>query len=347
MEERAQLLNNLYTIRQGLTFIYEKEIALTKLENAKRKAELIQEELADSFGDGTKPVSERLLKWSFYAVLMGAIGNIAKFLFLGLWGAGNVRELFWYLVASAVLVFLIQKKMRQHKGAWIGIGIFISLFIVLTTPLNIIHVAVKSFMSVDILAAIVFGIISVVVVAVSLILGNLFYPRWVSFINQLIDEENRKRIEDNEMRVEEYKRQIERNEEIVREKEQYKLEQNQAAQVLSVFGQGWYPKDYYFMDAVDFFIASLENFKADNIKELVNLYDDTQYKATQLAYLAEMQQLQKEQYINSQRMVELLRYNNYMQAVQIGQLEAIRINTAEAASYLKNLRVQEVHNHYY
>ena len=49
MEERAQLLNNLYTIRQGLTFIYEKEIALTKLENSKRKAELIQEELADSF----------------------------------------------------------------------------------------------------------------------------------------------------------------------------------------------------------------------------------------------------------------------------------------------------------
>ena len=80
---------------------------------------------------------------------------------------------------------------------------------------------------------------------------------------------------------------------------------------------------------------------------MVNLYDDTQYKATQLAYQAEMLQLQKEQYINSQRMVELLRYNNYMQAVQIRQLEAIRINTAEAASYLKNLRVQEVHNHYY
>ena len=347
MDDKTQLLNNLYIIRQGLTYIYEKGIALNNLENASRKAILIQEELADSFGDGSKPVSERLLKWSFYAVLMGALGNIAKFLFLGLWGEGNIIELFWYLVASAVLVFLIQKKMRQHEGAWIGIGIFISIFIVLTTPLNIIGIAVKSFMSIDILAAIVFGLMSVVVVTVSLILGNIFYPKWVSFINQLIDEENRKRIEENDMRVEEYRRQVERNKEIMQEKEQCELERSQTAQALSVFGQGWYPKDYYFMDAVDFFIASLENFKADNIKELVNLYDDTQYKATQLAYQAEMFQLQQEQYINSKRMVELLRYNNYMQAVQMGQLEAIRINTAEAASYLKNLRVQEVHNHYY
>lgn len=347
MDNKVQLLNNLYTIRQGLIFIYEKEIALIDLENARRKAVLIQEELADSFGDGSKPVSERLLKWSFYAVLMGAIGNIAKFLFLGLWGEGNVGELFWYLVASAVLVFLIQKKMRQHKGGWIGLGIFISLFIVLTTPLNTIGITVKSFMSVDIIAAIVFGIISVVVITLSLILGDLFYPKWVELINRLIDEENRIRIGTNEKKVVEYNRQIERNKKIEQEKEQCEFERSQAAQALFVFGQGWYPKDYYFMDAVDFFIASLENYKADNIKELVNLYDDTQYKERQLAYQAEMLQLQKEQYINSKKMVELLRYNNYMQAVQIGQLEAIRINTAEAASYLKNLRINEVHNHYH
>lgn len=163
----------------------------------------------------------------------------------------------------------------------------------------------------------------------------------------MIDEENRKRIIENGMREAEYRRQVERNKEIVQEIEQCELECSQAAQALTVFGQGWYPIDYYFMDAVDFFIAALENFKADNIKELVNLYDDTQYKATQIAYQAEMLRLQQEQQIDNKRMIELLRYNNYMQAVQMGQLDAIRINTAEAASYLKNLRVQEVHNHYY
>ncbi|HFI0695170.1 TPA: hypothetical protein ACGO4F_001257 [Streptococcus suis] len=87
--------------------------------------------------------------------------------------------------------------MRQHKGAWIGIGIFVSLFIVLTTPLNTIGIAFKFLIGLDVIAAIVFGILSVIIVVVSLFLGNAFYPKWVYFINQLIDEENRKRIEEN------------------------------------------------------------------------------------------------------------------------------------------------------
>lgn len=48
MNDRTQLLDNLFTIRQGLIYIYEKEIALNNLENARRKAVLIQEELVGS-----------------------------------------------------------------------------------------------------------------------------------------------------------------------------------------------------------------------------------------------------------------------------------------------------------
>jgi hypothetical protein len=62
MDNRTQLLNNLYMVRQGLTFIYEKEIELNDLENSRRKVILTQEELVDSFGDGSKPISERFLK---------------------------------------------------------------------------------------------------------------------------------------------------------------------------------------------------------------------------------------------------------------------------------------------
>lgn len=57
MDNRTQLLNNLYMVRQGLTFIYEKEIELNDLENSRRKVILTQEELVDSFGDGSKPIS--------------------------------------------------------------------------------------------------------------------------------------------------------------------------------------------------------------------------------------------------------------------------------------------------
>lgn len=98
-------------------------------------------------------------------------------------------------------------------------------------------------------------------------------------------------------------------------------------------------------------IGALENFKADNMKELVNLYDDTKYKELQLKYQKEMLQLQREQYIDTKKMLQALRYNNYVQTLQLQQLDGIRRNTEEAVDYLRNLRVQEnhyhTHNHYH
>lgn len=347
MKQREELLERLFTMQQGLEFIYQKSIQLTDLENARRKAVLIQEELVDSFGDGTKPVSERLLRWSFYAVLMGAFGNLAKFLFLGIWGEGNFNELFWYIGASLALIFLLQKKMRQHKESWIGIGIFVLLFVVLTTPINMVGITLRAIFSFDIITSVVYGALTAVVLSISFWLGNCLLPQWEKIINSLIDKENRERIEKNGMRKAEYERQIQRNYEIKLEKEQCELEISQAVQYLYAYGNGWYPRDYYYMDAVDSFINYLENMRAESIKELVNLYEDTIHKNEMLACQEEMLRLQREQFINNQKMVELLRYNNAIQAVQVAQLEEIRINTAEAAHYLQNLRVQHVHNHYY
>ena len=44
----------------------------------------------------------------------------------------------------------------------------------------------------------------------------------------------------------------------------------------------WYPRDYYNLDAVNFFISAIQNQKADNIKECVNLYDTVQRHYEQL-----------------------------------------------------------------
>ena len=87
------------------------------------------------------------------------------------------------------------------------------------------------------------------------------------------------------------------------------------------------------------------------MKELVNLYDDTKYKELQLNYQKEMLQLQREQYIDTKKMLHALRYKNYIQTLQLQQLDGIRRNTEEAVDYLRNLRVQEnhyhTHNHYH
>lgn len=153
------------------------------------------------------------------------------------------------------------------------------------------------------------------------------------------------------MRQSDYDRQIKYEQEIMEEQKQCEIETQEAAGALVAFCSGWYPKDYYFMEAIEFFIGALENFKADNMKELVNLYDDTKYKELQLNYQKEMLQLQREQYIDTKKMLQALRYNNYVQTLQLQQLDGIRRNTEEAVDYLRNLRVQEnhyhTHNHYH
>ena len=152
------------------------------------------------------------------------------------------------------------------------------------------------------------------------------------------------------MRQSDYDRQIKREQEIKEEQQQCEKEMQEAAGALVAFGSGWYPKDYYFIEAIEFFIGALENLKADNMKELVDLYDETKYKELQLNYQKEMLQLQREQYIDTKKMLQALRYNNYIQTLQLQQLDGIRRNTEEAVDYLRNLRVQEnhyhTHNHY-
>ena len=41
---------------------------------------------------------------------------------------------------------------------------------------------------------------------------------------------------------------------------------------------GWYPPSYCYFEAVDFFISAITNYKADNIKEAVNLFDTAEHR---------------------------------------------------------------------
>lgn len=57
----------------------------------------------------------------------------------------------------------------------------------------------------------------------------------------------------------------------------------------------WYPKSYYCLDAVDFFIKVIENYRADTVKEMVNLYEASEHRRRmeegQKRILAEQEQL--------------------------------------------------------
>lgn len=46
------------------------------------------------------------------------------------------------------------------------------------------------------------------------------------------------------------------------------------------YNDWWYPEDYYNLEAVDRFIAIIRNNRADNVKDMVNLYKTDNYQET-------------------------------------------------------------------
>ncbi|EJU20616.1 hypothetical protein HMPREF1143_0511 [Peptoanaerobacter stomatis] len=81
----------------------------------------------------------------------------------------------------------------------------------------------------------------------------------------------------------------------------------QASDIKEFIDGNWFPEDYCSMHAVEFFIYSLKNKKADTIKELVNLYDTHGYS---------------EQMVNSQK--EIIRNQDIIIDNQYEQIRNIR-----------------------
>lgn len=73
-------------------------------------------------------------------------------------------------------------------------------------------------------------------------------------------------------------------------------------------GAGWYPRDYYNLYAIGCFIQYIENYKADTVKEMVNLFEDSEHKRR-------MEQYQQESLNNQRAMQNQLNFmdlNNMM-----------------------------------
>lgn len=57
----------------------------------------------------------------------------------------------------------------------------------------------------------------------------------------------------------------------------------------------WYPPDYMYSEAVNFFIGAFQNYKVNDMREAVNLYDRKLYEDEQLEIQRGMNELQREQ----------------------------------------------------
>ena len=85
--------------------------------------------------------------------------------------------------------------------------------------------------------------------------------------------------------------------------------------------QSWYPKDYYDKYVVEWFINAVENYRCDNIKELIREFETSEYQREMLRGQQELKESMDRQFEevieNQQALQRQLRFTNVLQAVNI------------------------------
>lgn len=110
----------------------------------------------------------------------------------------------------------------------------------------------------------------------------------------------------------------------------------------------WYPRAYYTQDAIAFFIDAVENYRADTVKELVNLYETSEHYRRMESYQRELLRGQQAILANQERLLAgqqqallELRYANALNmanfALNAKAVDAIDRNT-QAINSLKRKR---------
>ena len=123
--------------------------------------------------------------------------------------------------------------------------------------------------------------------------------------------------------------------------------QQLAALKKELFGKtsSWYPKSYYSLNAVEFFINAVENYRADSVKEMVNLFETTQEQKQMAKMQAEINSSLKQQILNQEQINRQLKYANvlnlanlFMQADISASIEANTYAVMDNTDVAKNIR---------
>lgn len=94
---------------------------------------------------------------------------------------------------------------------------------------------------------------------------------------------------------------------------------------------GWYPPNYMYSDAVIFFIEAIQNFKANNIQEAVNLYDRKLFEDEQLEIQRGISEMQREQN-------RLQKIQNVLSAGNLFANLGTAYNTGRAADDIRDIK---------
>lgn len=93
----------------------------------------------------------------------------------------------------------------------------------------------------------------------------------------------------------------------------------------------WYPESYCSIDAAEFFLDAIKNYRADNIKEAINLYETTLHQRR-------VEDNQK-QAIKQQKLNNLLSAGNlFVQGAQLGEMGRQTAEAQQANKTLSDIR---------
>lgn len=313
MEDRAALLKGLYTVKH-----YLQQIQDAQLEEPQFQPELLAEKpYLDDFPHYQKYVHDTQARTERIGarntpdiVLMTvamALGIV--YLFQALL-SGNFVDMVLVGGAVAILYETIGKWSLLRLPA-LGILIYATV-----RTVNMVMDMVRSGGPFILVLYLVFFAVAAIVCARVVVVRN----RRIDARNEAVDQHNRE-VEAENRRIEAHNRaektrleQIgQKNHEILMENiqiaqendrrmERYESrvqawEEEQRRRIRSLTEEllgltaSWYPRDYYSMYAVDCFLSLVENFRADTVKEMVNLFETDQYRKNMLEKQQELQSL--------------------------------------------------------
>ena len=318
METREEIVSKLELIRENILGFIQARSRQVTLVNQMRTAKLIQQ---DEYNDNT--LSHKSLKLAFSIMVFSSISILlGDLLYVILLGAVNrlIGDIIFEVLFLSGFLFLLFRRMKGSKDSWIYPATLIMGGILLVFPLRLL-------LTPNPITLILLG---VSIVATYFIIQNKL-ELMIAFVNKGIRNKN-------EQHLRYYQAVVAENQRLeLAYQQEGRLMENFRNQAVAIC-QGWYPKDYYALDAVNYLIHAFNNFKADNIKEAINLYDTYLDRAARRAFEAEMIELEKEQIINQERMIKLQEHANILSARQIAETQEAAAASRAVASELENIR---------
>ena len=316
MEDRGELLKGLYTVRHYLQEIYE-----VYLERPNFGPDLLEEEPCVSYQpryqayvDDTQAhfrrVGVRNLPDIILMTVAMALGIV--YLFQSLISGNFVDTL---LIGAAIVL------LYQTIGGWSPLRLLSMAILIYATVCTVSMVSnmVRSGYPFILVLYLVFFAVAAVICALVVVARNRKIDaknevvdqhnqevaeknrriaaynkaekekeRQAAQINQEIARRNAQIKQDNERRLAHYRSRVQ-----VWEKEQRRRIRSLTEELLELTAS-WYPRDYYSMYAVDHFLALVENFRADTVKEMVNLFETDEYHRNMLQKQSELGDLLQE-----------------------------------------------------